>query len=93
VDWLARTRKVSDATDRILASVEDESLIVVEPDADDYVRIRWLVGRYANLPLSLVDASVVAIAERLEQTRIATLDRRLFGAVRPLNVPAFELVP
>ena len=42
---------------------------------------------------SLVDASVVAIAERLEQDTIATLDRRHFSVVRPLHVDAFTLVP
>ena len=44
-------------------------------------------------PSSLVEASVIAIAERLEQDTIATLDRRHFSVVRPLHVDAFTLVP
>jgi hypothetical protein len=40
-----------------------------------------------------VDASVVALAERLGTTRIATLDRRHFGNVRPKHVAVFELLP
>jgi predicted nucleic acid-binding protein len=52
-----------------------------------------LVRRYADLPLGAVDASVVAVAERLKITQVATLDRRHFTVVRPEHVPAFELLP
>jgi hypothetical protein len=40
-----------------------------------------------------VDASVVVVAERLEETTIATLDHRHFSVVRPLHAEAFTLVP
>lgn len=93
LDHLARTRRRTRATDAVLASIEDGSLLVAPLDLEDYSRVRALVAGYADLPLSLVDAAVVAIAERLEQTRIATLDRRHFSVIRPLHVPAFELVP
>ena len=93
VDWLARSRGVHDAMDRLLESVEDHSIAVVDLDEEDYRRVRSLQQRYADLPLDFVDAAVVAIAERLEQTRIATLDRRHFSVVQPLHVRAFELVP
>lgn len=93
VDWLARSRGVAYATDRLLASVDDRSIVVVDLDEEDYRRVRQLVNRYADLPLDLVDAAVVAIAERLEQTTIATLDRRHFSVVRPVHTDSFELVP
>jgi hypothetical protein len=41
-----------------------------------------LVERYADLGLGLVDASIVAIAERLGADTIATLNRRDFTVVR-----------
>ena len=68
-------------------------LEVIDLLADDYVRAVALIRQYADLGLGLVDASVVAIAERLGITTIATLDRRDFAVVRPLHVTAFELVP
>ena len=37
--------------------------------------------------------SVVAIAERLGVTQVATLDRRDFSVVRPRHTDAFELLP
>lgn len=93
VDWLARSRGAAGAIDSLLASIADRSLNVANLDEEDYRRVRRLVQDYADLPLELVDAAVVAIAERLEQTRVATLDHRHFSVVRPLHVEAFELVP
>lgn len=63
------------------------------PTRTDYGRMADLVEQYADLPLGATHASVVAIAERLGVTRIATVDRRDFGIVRPRHVGAFELVP
>lgn len=43
--------------------------------------------------LGTVDASVVAVAERLGITTIATLIHRGFAVVRPAHTTAFELLP
>jgi len=52
-----------------------------------------LVVQYADLPLGSVDASVVAVAERLGVTMVMTIDRRHFTVVRPRHVDAFTLLP
>ena len=57
------------------------------------VRAAELVGSYTELPLGLVDATVIAAAEMLEETKVATLDRRHFSVVRPAHVTALTLVP
>jgi predicted nucleic acid-binding protein len=90
---LSLSRGNPPAATAVLDSVTDGTVIVVDLDADDYRRVRLLVERYWDLPLDVVDASVVAIAERLEETTIATLDRRHFSVVRPLHCEAFTLVP
>ncbi len=59
----------------------------------DWLRITELVKRYRDFPLGTVDASVIACAERLGVTAVATLDHRHFGAVRPAHVDGFELLP
>ncbi len=69
------------------------ALDVRSPTPEDWPRIAELVRQYADFPLGTVDASVVALAERLDVRTIMTLDRRHFGAVRPAHVPAFELLP
>ena len=43
--------------------------------------------------VGFVDASVVAIAERLRLDRIATTDRRHFSTITPRHRAAFDLVP
>jgi uncharacterized protein len=60
---------------------------------DDTERMADLVDTYADLRLGGVDASVVALAERLNVATIATLNRRDFTVVRPRHVKAFTLIP
>lgn len=68
--------------------------LTVEPVLDtDWARIAELVDQYIDLPLGVVDASIVAMAERLGVSRLATFDHRHFRTVRPRHVDAFELVP
>jgi uncharacterized protein len=52
-----------------------------------------LVDTYGGLPLGTTDASVVAVAERLKLTDVATLDRRHFTVVRPSHVNSLTLLP
>jgi predicted nucleic acid-binding protein len=52
-----------------------------------------LVDTYLDLPLGIVDAAVVAIAERLGLSEVATVDHRHFTVVRPRHVSAFTLLP
>ena len=66
---------------------------VETPTGADLARCRELQARYADLALGVVDASVVALAERLGEPKIATLDVRHFRTVRPAHVEAFDLRP
>lgn len=66
----------------------------VEPPAQaDLTRCHALQERYDDLALGLVDASVIALAERLNEPKVATLDQRHFRAVRPTHVDALLLQP
>lgn len=76
-----------------LSAIATEDYRVEAITTTDIVRMAGLVTTYADLPLGAVDASVVAIAERLGATDIATLDRRHFDIVRPSHVAAFNLLP
>ncbi len=60
---------------------------------EDLVRAAELERKYANLDLGLVDASVLALCERLGETKLATLDRRDFGAVQPTHCKRLRLLP
>ena len=52
-----------------------------------------LTEQYATLGLGGTDASVVAIAERLGITEVATFDRRHFPHVQPSHVERLTLLP
>jgi uncharacterized protein len=68
--------------------------LLVEPVLDsDWPRIAELAGQYQDLPLGIVDASVIALAERRQLDAIATLDQRHFATVKPRHIDAFTLVP
>jgi predicted nucleic acid-binding protein len=76
-----------------LESVADGSFELVNLTTADAARMAGLVERYDDLPLGTTDASVIALAERLDVTEIATLDHRHFRVVRPSHVDAFTLLP
>lgn len=53
-----------------------------------------LVVQYGTFPLGAADASVIAIAERLGITTVATLGpHRHFRQVAPTHCASLELVP
>jgi uncharacterized protein len=68
-------------------------LVPVEITTADYERMAELVELYADWPLGGTDASVIAIAERLGVTKVATLGRRHFGPIQPNHVEGFTLLP
>lgn len=69
----------------------DYELVTIRPE--DHARMASLIEQYGDLRLGTTDASVIALAERLGVTEIATLDRRHFTAVRPAHTTAFTLLP
>jgi predicted nucleic acid-binding protein len=60
---------------------------------EDYRRIRELCDRYADADIGFVDSAVLAVVERLGEPKLATLDRRHFGMLRPRHVAALRLLP
>lgn len=75
---------------RLLAAA---GLMAEALDPADWDRVSDLMEQYLDFPLGLVDASIIAIAERLNIERIATLDRRHFSAIRPVHCERFTLLP
>ena len=60
---------------------------------DDLERASDLERQYFDLDLGLVDASVIALCERLGEPKVATLDRRDFSVVRPSHCASLRLLP
>lgn len=60
---------------------------------EDFRRVRQLCDRYDDSDVGFVDAAVLAIVERLNEPKLATLDHRHFSLLRPRHVDALRLVP
>ena len=75
---------------RSLAAKEMLVEQVSDPDLDRAIEI---LEQYRDAAFGMVDATTMAIAERLKIEVILTLDRRDFGIYRPKHCAAFRLVP
>lgn len=63
------------------------------PTSGDLARCRELQETYSDLRIGVVDASVLALIERLGEPKVATLDHRHFATVRPQHTHALVLLP
>ena len=93
VAYLLGSRRGSDAEVRFIGDLASGDFQVEPVIASDWLRIAELVHTYSDLPLGTVDASVVAAAERLGATTVATTDRRDFAVVRPDHCDRLHLLP
>ncbi|HEX7245677.1 MAG TPA: PIN domain-containing protein [Solirubrobacterales bacterium] len=93
LDYWCHERLTGEAWLTFLADVLEGAYSVEHPTQEDLERCHELQGKYADLALGVVDASVLAVVERLGEPKLATLDRRHFSAVRPHHVEALELLP
>lgn len=91
--WLILDRLGHAAHQQFLGLVGAGHLNAVDLTRHDWARSIDLCSDYQDLRLDLMDASIIAIAERLGVTTIATMNHRDFVVVRPANCDAFELIP
>lgn len=93
VDYWVRKRLDTKAWQTFVEDVARGAYRLEPVTVADIVRAAELEARYDDLRLGLVDASVIAVCERLGEKKVATLDRRHFSIVRPLHCPALHLLP
>ncbi len=91
--WMIGSRLGAATEAAFVSSIAVGELTLVDLVPEDWSRCAELIVAYSDLDLGLVDASVIAVAERLALTTVATIDRRHFHVVRPRHCVAFELVP
>ena len=93
VDYWIHERLQPGALVALLADIEAGAYVVEDLVASDYERVRTLCDRYADSDIGFVDAAVMAIVERLDEPKLATLDHRHFGLLRPRHRESITLVP
>ncbi len=93
VCYLLQTRIGAAAETAFVRAVADGEFEIEPLEAADFERAASLLLEYTDLSLGFVDASVLAIAERLGARDILTTDRKHFGVVRPRHAVALTLLP
>ena len=93
LDYWCSQKRLPEAFDDLLRDVQRGAFDVEEVSRDDRERVIQIRRRYRDLRVGFVDAAILAIVERLRETKLATLDRRHFGVMRPRHVAALELLP
>lgn len=76
-----------------LVALNNREMSVEQVAAPDMARTVEILKRYADADIGFVDASLVAVAERLGIDTIFTTDRRHFSLIRPAHCSAFTLLP
>jgi predicted nucleic acid-binding protein len=93
VDYWIHTRLHPGVLVALLDDIADGAYLIENLLPGDYRRVREVCDRYADADVGFVDAAVLAIVERLNESKLATLDRRHFGLLRPRHVDALRLLP
>lgn len=93
VCYLISTYLGSAAETSFVRSVQHGHARVEPLSKADLSRTVEVMDHYQDARLGFVDASIVAIAERLKIREILTTDRRHFSLVRPRHCAGFTLKP
>lgn len=82
-----------EAVASFVESLADSNLILEFPVNDDYIRSAEILRKFNDANIDFVDACIVAMAERLNITKILTVDRRHFSIFKPRHCGSFEILP
>jgi predicted nucleic acid-binding protein len=93
LDHLLSRELGNSAFPALLDTIKTGELDVEDLTVGDYERAAELMRTYADLEVGFVDCAVLAVTERLGEPRLATLDHRHFGTMRPRHTEALELLP
>ncbi|MEO5511183.1 MAG: PIN domain-containing protein [Longimicrobiales bacterium] len=93
IDYLVHSRMHAGVFVALLDDITAKAYEIENLTTEDYRRVREICDRYGDSDVGFVDAAVLAIVERLNEPRLATLDHRHFGMLKPRHVDALELVP
>jgi predicted nucleic acid-binding protein len=92
LDYLLSTRVGHAARTSLLGEVERGAYAMTPMSGADVGQARKVVERYADLRISLADASIVVLAERHDVREVLTLDQRHFRVLTAGGKP-FRVLP
>ncbi|MTJ50366.1 type II toxin-antitoxin system VapC family toxin [Dolichospermum sp. UHCC 0259] len=80
-------------TKQVLTELVNSNVIIEGINKTDLKRVTEILNQYADSELDFVDATIVAIAERMNITKILTLDKHIFSIISPQHCTGFEIFP
>ena len=93
VDYLA-TKYLGERVARtFLEDINQDNFSLLPFEVVDLTQATKIMARYRDLPLGLVDASLLVLAERYSINKILTLDRRHFNLIQSDKVAYFTILP
>ncbi len=93
IAYMLRRERGNLMVSRFLTGLSKSKYALIYLLREDVNRTADLLREYADSRVDFVDASIAAVAERLQITRILTLDQRDFHIIRPRHRDYFELLP
>lgn len=93
VDYMVGKYVDEMARRRFLQEIQRGAYELVQFRSHDLQIAAGVIAKYADLELSLADASIVVLAARYGTNTVLTLDERDFRAVVPLDGASFRLLP
>lgn len=78
---------------RFVDRLRDPQWNVENLSSSDLHRAVQVLEQYEDAALDFTDATIVAIAERLNVSIVLTLDRRDFSIIRPKHIDYFTVLP
>jgi predicted nucleic acid-binding protein len=92
LDYLLLARVGAAARASLLEEVHRGAYLLETMTGADVARAQAIIGRYADLQISLADASIVVLAERHHVQDVLTLDERHFRVLTANGKP-LRLLP
>lgn len=93
VDYLA-TKYLGERVARaFLEDINQQKFSLLPFESVDLTKATPIMARYRDLPLGLVDASLLVLAERYSIDQILTLDRRHFNLIQSDKVTYLTILP
>ena len=91
--YLLDSRLGHAAMRQFISRVRSSPMRIESLDEADLLRVVEILNQYADARIDFVDATIAAMAERLNVTRVLTIAQTHFRLFRPRHCTAFEILP
>jgi len=92
-DYMISKANSSEFSLRALNNLLIAPFELVQLTTEDFIKATEVMAKYHDLSIGITDASLIALAARFETSKIMTLDRRHFSAMKLLSGKPVQMIP